>query len=443
MPDVLELLKRCCNRKMSRPSSLIKSRTNLYAFATVTLLLRVVTATQPLSCLNTTGSPVDWWTALKFPRGDAFAYMDSNAAQDSSGKLVWTLGYDWAVTSGVPLAYTLQQLYKHAGQFGYIMWNDEFPGGDPPVWEGGAHAKGVLGLDQSSGFYLLHSVPKFPAAPCVNCPDGIGNGSYTGIALAQQLYGQSFMCMTMPTSELDKVAQMAIDEEAWVYDHMLPAELQTRYPAAKALIADPHSTTALPLGPPIIHWGTPLTSLGGQQGVSFAKSSSTIPLLLYEQVVEPFMQSGMLWETWQHGPGALPQCCPSPAQQPFSFTVAAVAVPDAAGWYVNRDHSKWGVTSHHAPACCRSQGTSGSLDPSGQTAVCFGDLNRQEHQGYRGGSATCFLGNRPLWAAWSDLVQKTQDCSSDAQPSTTKQHSALQTLEDHNMAEADMATLLV
>ena len=69
------------------------------------------------------------------------------------------------------------------GQFGYVMWNDEFPGGDPPVWEGGAHAKGVLGLDQSSGFYLLHSVPKFPAAPCVNCPDGIGNGPYTGIAL--------------------------------------------------------------------------------------------------------------------------------------------------------------------------------------------------------------------------------------------------------------------
>jgi hypothetical protein len=52
--------------------------------------------------------------ALKFPGGDAFAYMDSNAAQDSSGKLVWTLGYDWAVTSGVPLAYTLQQLYMHA-----------------------------------------------------------------------------------------------------------------------------------------------------------------------------------------------------------------------------------------------------------------------------------------------------------------------------------------
>ena len=73
------------------------------------------------------------------------------------------------------------------------MWNDEFPGGDPPVWTGGAHAKGVLGLDQASGFYLLHSVPKFPAAPCLDaslleCPDGIGNGSYTGIALVWSIH---------------------------------------------------------------------------------------------------------------------------------------------------------------------------------------------------------------------------------------------------------------
>lgn len=66
------------------------------------------------------------------------------------------------------------------------MWNDEFPGGEPPEWAGGAHAKGVLGLGMASGFYLLHSVPKFPAAPCRNCPDGIGNGSYTGIALVSK-----------------------------------------------------------------------------------------------------------------------------------------------------------------------------------------------------------------------------------------------------------------
>ncbi len=69
--------------------------------------------------------------------------------------------------------------------------------------------------------------------------------------------------------------------------------------------------------------------------------------------------------------------------------------------------------------------------------------HRQEHQGYRGGSAICFLGNRPLWAAWSDLVQKTQDCSSDVQPAASLQYSALQTAGNHNATEADMATLLV
>ena len=71
---------------------------------------------------------------------------------------------------------------------GYVMWNDEFPGGSPSFWEGGAHAKGVIGLGQASGFYLLHSVPKFPAAPCLECPDGTRNGSYTGIALVHFLH---------------------------------------------------------------------------------------------------------------------------------------------------------------------------------------------------------------------------------------------------------------
>ena len=86
------------------------------------------------------------------------------------------------------------------------MWNDEFPGGDPPVWTGGAHAKGVLGLDQASGFYLLHSVPKFPAAPCLDtplleCPDGIGNGSYTGIALVWSIH-KCLMSMAQPSAVL-------------------------------------------------------------------------------------------------------------------------------------------------------------------------------------------------------------------------------------------------
>ena len=53
------------------------------------------------------------WVALKFPGGDAFAYMDANSIADVTGKLSWTLGYDWAATRYTALAETLQQLYKH------------------------------------------------------------------------------------------------------------------------------------------------------------------------------------------------------------------------------------------------------------------------------------------------------------------------------------------
>ena len=52
--------------------------------------------------------------ALKFPGGDAFAYIDSNTAVDASGKLLWSLGYAWAATKGAALASTLQQLYTQS-----------------------------------------------------------------------------------------------------------------------------------------------------------------------------------------------------------------------------------------------------------------------------------------------------------------------------------------
>ncbi|KAL3136087.1 deoxyribonuclease II activity protein [Trebouxia sp. C0010 RCD-2024] len=338
--------------------------------------------------------------------------MDSITPSDTSGNLSWSLGHGWAATQRTALAETLQQLYRHNdSEVGYVMWNDEFPGGEPPEWAGGAHAKGVLGLGTATGFYLLHSVPKFPAAPCMDCPDGIGNGSYTGIALGQQLYGQSFMCASMAPPLLELLAQAIGSSGVWVYDHLMPAALEKQYPQVGALTTSPYGTASLVPGALPVVWGQALVTLGGEQLVAFAKGPTFVFYPLYEQVVEPFFQSGMLWETWQHGPGPLPQYCPAlQLSQVFSFTVATVAVPGGAGWYVNQDHSKWGVTSHRVPTCCISekQKEHGMLLPN---AVCFGDLNRQVHQAYRGGGAVCFVANLPLWSAWADLVQSTEKCS--------------------------------
>jgi len=59
------------------------------------------------------------------------------------------------------------------------------------------HSKGMVVANNSSGFWLVHSVPKFPQLP-------YQNNSYTYPSTAKK-FGQSFLCMSMAAKELDKV----------------------------------------------------------------------------------------------------------------------------------------------------------------------------------------------------------------------------------------------
>jgi deoxyribonuclease-2 len=76
-----------------------------------------------------------------------------------------------------------------------LMYNDEWPNGTSS--ETAAHAKGVVAFDNISGFWLSHSVPRFPPAP---------GSSYsfppTGIK-----YGQTMLCVSLPFSQADLVGR--------------------------------------------------------------------------------------------------------------------------------------------------------------------------------------------------------------------------------------------
>ena len=120
------------------------------------------------------------------PRG---SFLSTGLHECSGGAL--------SLTGLLPLVMNCEAVTAVQSGAGYVMWNDEFPGGAPPVWEAAAHAKGVMGFDATSAFYLLHSLPKFPSAPCTDCPDGIGNGSYTGIALVG-LFNHALPYLALP-----------------------------------------------------------------------------------------------------------------------------------------------------------------------------------------------------------------------------------------------------
>lgn len=80
----------------------------------------------------------------------------------------------------------------------WAVYNDEPTNGKTTFTLG--HSKGMVVADNSSGFWLVHSVPKFPKLPYQN------NNSYmyptTGVK-----YGQSFLCVSMVAKELDKVGK--------------------------------------------------------------------------------------------------------------------------------------------------------------------------------------------------------------------------------------------
>lgn len=80
----------------------------------------------------------------------------------------------------------------------WVVYNDA-PTNGPTTFSKG-HSKGMVVANNSSGLWLVHSVPKFPQLPYQN------NNSYTYPKTGLK-FGQSFLCMSMTADELDKVGE--------------------------------------------------------------------------------------------------------------------------------------------------------------------------------------------------------------------------------------------
>lgn len=77
----------------------------------------------------------------------------------------------------------------------WLVYNDE-PTNHNTVSTMG-HSKGIVMGDNKSGFWLVHSTPKFP-----QLPDQENSYSYPNTALK---YGQNFLCISMFAKELDNI----------------------------------------------------------------------------------------------------------------------------------------------------------------------------------------------------------------------------------------------
>lgn len=358
-------------------------------------------AVESPSCLDAEGKSVSFWVALKPPDtlSDYF-YRDENSSPctETNSECFGAKKRDLGSSNAGPLARTMQQIYAKddfAGKIAYLMFND-----DPPfdslieTHDVKAHSKGVFAIGESGGFWLVHSVPRFPT-------DRVGVSRYSGLSSNARVNGQSFLCLSLSTENINRVLEQVRLAHPLVYHQ----GGFTRDMLAE-LVHIGVQTQVLPL---TLSNGLPIISL--YKSASWGKD-------FYDDLVAPALNANLLVNTWNNGLGTLPTfcssqscrsvrfpnrrnvCLPSCASNPedcvFDYdveNVMTVRLNRHSSWINSKDHSKWAITA-----------------PSSETkAVCIGDINRQRGQRLRGGGAVC-LKDENLWRAFNGIIGEVEMC---------------------------------
>uniref|UniRef100_A0A1I8EZF2 Uncharacterized protein n=1 Tax=Wuchereria bancrofti TaxID=6293 RepID=A0A1I8EZF2_WUCBA len=305
-------------------------------------------------CRDQKNEDVDWFifykigrikkSSAKFVRnGFAFLYMDANRQE-------WSLS---AIFS--------------------IMYNDEFPYPNNDTSSGtSGHTKGVVVFGKSNGFWLIHSVPKFPRNDTYEYP-------FTG-----RHYGQMGLCISMYYSQLHKIAIQLYYNHLFIYSQRLPTQMADDIPILAKVVSREYHRAAPYVSRVVMY------SSAGHEFVHFAKTRAfkrgnnlhkfIISLFnLYFDLVAPSLKSSLKTETWQHETSKnrnLHSWC----RKYSSFKVLdvkKVTLPFNITFPNALDHSKFAV------AILNLQNVS-------MPWICIGDINRQERQLLRAGGTMCF-----------------------------------------------------
>jgi len=276
------------------------------------------------------------------------------------------------------LSYTLQQIYKanvseNANDYAFAFYNDEKPDGSTSSSRG--HTKGVVGLTQAGGFWLIHSIPQFPTE--------VVNG-YSGYDAATE-YGQSLLCISLSFDSFSIVGTQFQYTYPWWYDYNMPSWVPSTL--LNSVTKSNHTTAVVSSTQKLTASGTSLSF------TSFAKTGYWNNYL-YEDLVAPTLAADLYCETWMNGGGTPdPTTCKNST---CPYDVINVRVVSIAGvtWKETQDHSKWCSTTHGAPQY-----------------TCIGDINRQLSQNTRAGGTVCFI-NSAFWTSVNGMISQADTCPS-------------------------------
>lgn len=328
-----------------------------------------------LGCRDENGNEVDWYYLFKLPtnlnestfkEGKEYIYLTSKESSE------WQRGQKTIDNSESFPGQTLKQLYGKESSIARIMYNDN---NETDIAKPNGHAKGVIAADEYTGFWLIHSVPKFPPEKYYSYPSaGFKNG-------------QSFLCITMNTRNINLAAEQLLYNDVQQYNNVslsIPDGLKKSLPnfvnvVEKKFITNPdHRIINV-----VSLKGTPFTVFGK---TAYFKED------LYAGLVAPTLKTHLYVEVWRCGSGTLMKSDCTGTFHVYNIRGLKLTDFDNTIFDTTKDHSKWAV----------SQNITGDW-------ICVGDFNRKYLKQNRGGGTVCQR-NANVANAYRNLINWFDDC---------------------------------
>ncbi|KAM8974854.1 deoxyribonuclease-2-alpha [Pelodytes ibericus] len=338
----------------------------------VTILFHL-TGSAAISCYGDSGKAVDWFIVYKLPKlthdpdaGMTYMYQDG----DSGG---WVPGKSLMNNTDSAVGQTLSQIYgvTKTKDVAFILYNDQ-PPSTVATNQIRGHTKGVVLLDKSQGFWLVHSTPHFPP-PADQKYDWPHNALHNG---------QSFLCVTYPYSHFNDIGTQLLYNTISPYSSLVPDNFAGDLPDLKAA-AQMESVTKPP-------WSSlvTLTSVGGKTFTSFSKNGN-FGDDLYSGWISRVLKSDLYVEFWLNSRRTLHSNC---SQTYHIYNMKDIRFSQSIQYSSHIDHSKWCVSVHPNPGW-----------------ACVGDMNRNIEEEQRGGGAVC-VQDTNVWKSFSSLVSNFSKC---------------------------------
>ena len=330
----------------------------------LSLLLFLYSSNANVGCISDSGFAVDWFIIFKINNGYNYAYADSRSPSIKLSS--YTLDSD---TDGA-IANTLSQAYgSDATAKNYAVWNDEKPTGDKSTSRG--HTKGFLAFDNDYGFWLIHSIPKFPAY----------GDTYKGLDDGGK-YGQTMFCTTHGINEFNTIGKLLQSYNPWYYASNIEDDIANKVVYLSDSINGDHDTGS------DFHQ-VDIRTKAGNKLVSFGKPANCVKDI-YNEIISEHYGADTYAESWMNGINPLPSYCTSDGHD---YNTQNIRTLDIGGsdFAETQDHSKWCIVKD-------------------TNTVCFGGLNRQRSQQARYGGFACF--EQPeLYESMMNLITDIDQCN--------------------------------